>query len=95
MGAPLSKYGQYMVIWIHEPARSRQGAQPATAHHGHGATAFSAVERLWKRRPCRKQNTKYADFEPLRAILSDFERFGAKSERMWPCFEHFYVANFV
>ena len=93
MGAPLiSKYGQYMVSYgsmSQHAAASRQGAQPATAHHGHGATAFSAVERLWKRRPCRKQNTKYADFEPLRAILSDFERFGAKSERIWPCFEHF------
>ena len=32
MGAPLSKYGQYMVIWIHEPARSSEQAGRTAGH---------------------------------------------------------------
>ena len=59
MGDPLSKYGQYMVIWIHEPAGRIGVFGVRKALEDHVESKIAHFEPF---------------FEPLPAFWSKFER---------------------
>ena len=65
MGDPLSKYGQYMIIWIHEPAGRIGVFGVRKALEDHVESKIAAKSPIFRAVSC---------FEPLPAFWSKFER---------------------